>query len=154
VLHRTIAGVRADMDGLRFNTAVAKLIEANNALTRWLAATGGAGPARELAEALVAMLAPLAPHVAEELWAGLGHRDSVVWAPFPEADPALLVDDEVELPVQIAGKVRARVRVPAEADVATIEAAVRSDPNVQAALAGRDLRRVIVVPGRLVNLVV
>jgi leucyl-tRNA synthetase len=153
-LHRTIAGVRADMDSLRFNTAVAKLIEANNALTRWLAATGGAGPARELAEALVAMLAPLAPHVAEELWAGLGHRDSVVWAPFPEADPALLVDDEVELPVQIAGKVRARVRVPAEADVATIEAAVRSDPNVQAALAGRDLRRVIVVPGRLVNLVV
>jgi leucyl-tRNA synthetase len=153
MLHRSIAGVREDMDNLRFNTAVAKLIECNNALTRWLAA-GGAGPPRELAEAMVAMLAPLAPHVAEELWAGLGHADSVVWASFPEPDPALLSDDEVELPVQVAGKVRARVRVPAEADEATVEAVVRSDPAVLAAVGGRDVRRVIVVPGRLVNLVV
>jgi len=132
---------------------VAKLIECNNALTRWLAA-GGTGPPRELAEAMVAMLAPLAPHVAEQLWAGLGHGDSVVWASFPEPDTTLLVDDEVELPVQVAGRVRARVRVPAEADDATVEAVVRLDPAVVAAVGGRDVRRVIVVPGRLVNLVV
>ncbi len=155
LVHRTIAGVRADMAGLRFNTAVAKLIEANNALTRWLASRDdAAGPPREVAEAMVLMLAPLAPHVAEELWAGLGHDSSVVWATFPEADPALLVDDEIELPVQVAGKVRARVRMAAGADEATIEAAVRADPAVVEALAGREIRRVIVVPGRLVNLVV
>jgi leucyl-tRNA synthetase len=155
LLHRTIAGVRADMDGLRFNTAVAKLTECNNALTRSLAGTDdGAGPPREVAEALVAMLAPLAPHVAEELWAGLGHSDSVVWASFPEADPALLVDDQVELPVQVAGNVKARVRVAADAGEAAVKAAVLADPDVVAALAGRQIRRVIVVPGRLVNLVV
>ncbi|MBW3610919.1 MAG: leucine--tRNA ligase [Actinobacteria bacterium] len=155
VLHRTIAGVRADMDDLRFNTAVAKLIECNNALTRWLAAAGGGATTPvEVAEALVAMLAPLAPHMAEELWARLGHTDSLVWAAFPEADPTLLVVDEVELPVQVAGKVRARVRVAADAEVAAIEAAVLADPAVVQALAGREVRRVVVVPGRLVNLVV
>ena len=155
VLHRTIAGVRADMDGLRFNTAVAKLTECNNALTRELAMSGdGSRAPREVAEALVAMLAPLAPHVAEELWSRLGHADSVVWAAFPEPDQSLLVEDEVELPVQVAGKVRTHVRVAADADEAAIEAAVLGDPAVVAAVAGRDVRRVIVVPGRLVNLVV
>jgi leucyl-tRNA synthetase len=78
----------------------------------------------------------------------------VVWASFPEADPALLVDDQVELPVQVAGKVKARVRVAADAGEATVKAAVLADPDVVAALAGRQIRRVIVVPGRLVNLVV
>ncbi|MBW3575849.1 MAG: leucine--tRNA ligase [Actinobacteria bacterium] len=155
VLHRTIAGVRADMDGLRFNTAVAKLIELNNALTRTLAEGGdGAAAPLEVAEAMVAMLSPLAPHVAEELWARLGHDTSVVWAAFPVADPDLLVDDETELPVQVAGKVRARVRVPTGADEAVVEAAVLADAGVQAALAGRPVRRAVVVPGRLVNLVV
>ncbi len=154
-LHRTIAGVRADMEGLRFNTAVAKLIEANNALTRTLAQAGaGARAPREVAEALVLMLAPLAPHVAEELWARLGHATSVVWTELPTADPALLVDEEVELPVQVAGKVRARVRVGAGADEAAVQAAVLADEAVQAALAGRAVRRVVMVPGRLVNLVV
>ncbi|MGI8758155.1 MAG: leucine--tRNA ligase [Acidimicrobiales bacterium] len=151
-LHRTIAGVSADMEALRFNTAVAKLIELNNALTRTVTATGGAPV--EVAEALVVMLAPLAPHVAEELWARLGHTTSVVWASFPMADADLLVDDEVELPVQVAGKVRAHVRVPAGADEAAIEAAVLADAAVQAALASRPVRRAVVVPGRLVNLVV
>ncbi len=154
-LHRTIAGVRADMGALRFNTAVAKLTELNNRLTRTQSgAGGGGGTAAEVADHLVAMLAPLAPHVAEELWARLGHDTSVVWAPFPVADPALLVDDEVELPVQVAGKVRARVRVAADAGDAAVEAAVLADPGVQAALAGRPVRRAVVVPGRLVNLVV
>ncbi|MBW3642228.1 MAG: class I tRNA ligase family protein, partial [Actinobacteria bacterium] len=154
-LHRTVVGVQSDMEGLRFNTAVAKLIELNNLLTRRLAEdTSPGGTPVEVAEALVAMLSPLAPHVAEELWARLGHDTSVVWAAFPVADPQLLVDDEVELPVQVGGKVRARVRVPADADAAAVEAAVLADPGVQAALAGRPVRRAVVVPGRLVNLVV
>jgi leucyl-tRNA synthetase len=152
-LHRTIDGVRSDMDGLRFNTAVAKLIELNNTLTRDHSDAGGTTP-REVAEALVLMLAPLAPHVAEELWARLGHDSSLVWTTFPEADPALLVDEEIELPVQVAGKVRAHVRVPADADAAAVEAAVLGDERVLAALAGREVRRVVVVPSRLVNLVV
>ncbi len=151
-LHRTIAGMAADMDALRFNTAVAKLIELNNALTR-VVAGAGAAPA-EVAHPLVAMVAPLAPHIAEELWARLGHTTSVVGSDFPTADPSLLVDAEVALPVQVAGKVRAHVRVPADADQATVEALVLADAGVHAALAGRPVRRVVVVPGRMVNLVV
>jgi leucyl-tRNA synthetase len=150
--HRTIAAVADDMAELRFNTAVAKLIELNNALGPVARELGGT-PA-EVADPLVRMLSPLAPHVAEELWARLGHRDSVVWADFPTADPALLVDDEIEIPVQVAGKVRARLRVAADADPATIEAAALADPAVVAAIEGRDVTRVVVVPGRLVNVVV
>jgi leucyl-tRNA synthetase len=152
LLHSTIAGVRDDMGGLRFNTAVAKLIELTNALPRVVEARGGTP--REVAEGLVRMLAPLAPHVAEELWSKLGHEESVVWADFPEADLALLVRDEVELPVQVAGKVRSRVLVPAGADEATVRAAALADDRVQVAVAGREVRRVVVVPDRLVNVVV
>ena len=140
------------MDGLRFNTAVAKLIELTNALPRVVEARGGTPV--EVAEALVLMLAPLAPHVAEELWARLGHEASVVWSDFPEADPALLVLDEVELPVQVSGKVRARIRVATGADEATVRAAALANEKVQAAVAGREVRRVVVVPDRLVNVVV
>jgi leucyl-tRNA synthetase len=152
LLHRTIAGVRDDMDGLRFNTAVAKLIELNNALGPVARELGGTP--REVAEPLVLMLAPLAPHVAEELWALLGHERSVVWTDFPEADQSLLVEAEVEIPVQIAGKVKARLRVAADADAATIESAALADPAVVAALDGRPVKRVVVVPGRMVNVVV
>jgi leucyl-tRNA synthetase len=151
-LHRTIAGVRDDMAALRFNTAVAKLIELNNALGPVARELGGAP--RSVADPLVRMLAPLAPHVAEELWARLGGAGSVVWADFPEADPALLVEDEVEIPVQVAGKVRARITVAADADGPTTEAAALADPAVVAALAGKDVKRVVVVPGRMVNVVV
>jgi leucyl-tRNA synthetase len=151
-LHRTIAGVRDDMDAMRFNTAVAKLIELNNALGPVARELGGTP--REVAEALALMLSPLAPHLAEELWSKLGHRDTVVWATFPSADPGLLVDDEVEIPVQVAGKVRARIRVAAQADHAALEAAALADPAVRAAVADRPVQRVVVVPGRLVNVVV
>ena len=152
LLHQTIAGVGEDMAGLRFNTAVAKLIELTNALPRVVEARGGTPS--EVAEALVLMLAPLAPHVAEELWSRMGHEASVVWTDFPQADPALLVQDEVELPVQVSGKVRARIRVAAGADEATVRAAALADPKVQGTLAGREVRRVVVVPDRLVNVVV
>ena len=151
VLHRTIAGVAADYDGLRFNTAVAKITELNNALTKSLGSS--VRPPREVAEALVLLLAPLAPHIAEELWSRMGHTETVVWQPFPEADPALLVDEMVEIPVQVGGKVRARIKVAADADQATVEAAALADDKVAAALAGAVPTRVVVVPGRLVNIV-
>jgi leucyl-tRNA synthetase len=152
LVHRTIAGVRDDMEGMRFNTAVAKLIELNNALGPVARELGGTP--REVAEPLVLMLAPLAPHVAEELWSRLAGAGSIVWADFPEPDPSQLVDDEVEIPVQVGGKVRARVTVPAGADAAAIEAVALADSAVVAALDGREPKRVIVVPGRMVNVVV
>jgi leucyl-tRNA synthetase len=152
LVHRTIAGVRDDMDGMRFNTAVAKLIELNNALGPVARELGGTP--REVAEPLVLMLAPLAPHIAEELWSRLGGAGSVVWTDFPEADPDLLTDDQIEIPVQVAGKVRARVLVPADADAAAIEAVALADPAVVTALDGRTPQRVVVVPGRMVNIVV
>ena len=149
-LHRTIAGVSEDYAALRNNTAAAKLIEYTNHLTK---EHRDAVP-RAAVEPLVLMLAPLAPHMAEELWLRLGHTTSLVHGPFPQADPAYLVDDSVEYPVQVNGKVRGRVVVAADADQDTLKAAALSDEKVQAFLAGANPRKVIVVPGRLVNLVV
>jgi leucyl-tRNA synthetase len=102
----------------------------------------------------VLMLAPLAPHLAEELWSRLGHTASLARGPFPTADPQYLVDDNVELPVQVNGKVRGKVTVPAAAADDVLEAAALADEKVQAFLAGAVPRKVIVVAGRLVNLVV
>ncbi len=147
-LHRTIAGVRDDYTSLRNNTAGAKLIEYTNHLTK-VGIT-----ARAALEPLVLMVAPLAPHVAEELWQRLGHRESLARGPFPEADPAYLVTDTVKYPVQVNGKVRGHVTVPATAGREALEAAAMADEKVSAFLAGTIPKKVIVVPGRLVNLVV
>ncbi len=149
-LHRTIAGVSEDYAALRNNTAAAKLIEYTNYLTK---EHRDAVP-RATVEPLVLMLAPLAPHMAEELWLRLGTTTSLAHGPFPEADPAYLVHDTVEYPVQVNGKVRGRVVVAADADDDTLQAAALADDKVQAFLAGATPRKVIVVPGRLVNLVV
>ena len=150
ILHRTIAAVRDDMDELKFNTAIARLTELNNRLTQ----VSGSGPSpREVVEPLVLMVAPLAPHVAEELWRRLGHRDSLAFEPFPVPDPAFLVEDEVEVPVQVNGKVRGRVRVPAGADGEALEGAARADERIVSLLADAEVRKVVVVPGRLVNFV-
>ncbi|MFI7605120.1 leucine--tRNA ligase [Micromonospora sp. NPDC049366] len=145
LLHKVIDGVRADMEGIRFNTAIAKLIELTNGLTR-LSATP-----REVAEPLVLMLAPFAPHVAEELWRRLGHATSLTYADFPVADPALLVAESVTYPVQVNGKVRGRVEVPADAAEETVRAAALD--AVAATLGGKEPRKVIVVPGRMVSIV-
>ncbi|HUH70400.1 MAG TPA: leucine--tRNA ligase, partial [Mycobacterium sp.] len=150
LLHRTIAGVSEDYVGLRNNTAAAKLIEYTNHLTK---EHRDAVP-RAAVEPLVLMLAPLAPHLAEELWLRLGHTTPLAHGPFPEADPAYLVDETVEYPVQVNGKVRGRVVVAADADDDRLKAAALADEKVQTFLAGATPRKVIVVPGRLVNLVV
>ncbi|MEE2851210.1 MAG: leucine--tRNA ligase [Actinomycetota bacterium] len=149
-LNRTVAGVAEDYAALRNNTAAAKLIEYTNHLTK---EHRDAVP-RAAVEPLVLMLAPLAPHMAEELWLRLGHQTSLAHGPFPVADPAYLVDDTIEYPVQVNGKVRGRVLVAADADQDTLKAAALADEKVQAFLAGANPRKVIVVPGRLVNLVV
>jgi leucyl-tRNA synthetase len=151
LLHRTIAAVRADMAALKFNTAIARLFELNNQLTRLVTETGAAP--REVVEPLVLMLAPLTPHIAEELWARLGHDGSLAYEAFPDADPAQLVVDTVEVAVQVNGKTRARVAVPADAPDPDVETAARSEPRVAALLADATVAKVVVVPGRLVNFV-
>ncbi len=148
LLHRTIAGVSEDYAALRNNTAAAKLIEYTNHLTKHSI------NARAALEPLVLMVAPLAPHLAEELWHRLGHDASLAHGPFPVADPAYLVEDTVEYPVQVNGKVRGRITVAADADQATLQTAALAEEKVVAFLAGAAPKKVIVVPGRLVNLVV
>jgi leucyl-tRNA synthetase len=151
MLHRTIEGVRADMEHLRFNTAISKLIELNNHLSGVVASLGGIP--REVAEPFALMLAPLAPHVAEELWRRQGHDDSMAYERFPTADPSLLVADTIEYPIQVNGKVRSRITVAADADDATVRAAALDDPKIKELLGGAEPRKVIVVAGRMVNVV-
>jgi leucyl-tRNA synthetase len=149
-LHKAIDGIHGDMDGLRFNTAIAKLIELNNHLTP----VATHGTPREVAEPLVLMLAPFAPHVAEELWSRLGNGETLAYQPFPQADPALLVGDTAEYPVQVNGKVRGKVTVPADADEAAVREAALADPKVAQYVGEKTPRKVIVVPGRIVTVVV
>ena len=151
-LHRTIAGVESDMAGLRFNTVIAKLIEFNNALTQFVN-NGGVTP-RSLIEPVVQMLSPLCPHLAEEMWARLGHTTTVTYVPFPVADPALLVEDTIEVPVQVNGKVRGRISIAPDADEAAHLAAALAVENVASALEGKTVVKNVVIPGRTVNIVV
>jgi leucyl-tRNA synthetase len=146
-LHKTIAGVSEDYTALRNNTAAAKLIEYTNHLTK------EGVTARAAVEPLVLMVAPLAPHLAEELWRRLGHDASLAHGPFPQADPAYLVEDTVEYPVQVNGKVRGRITVPADADADALEAAALADDKVAAFVGGATPKKIIVVAGRLVNIV-
>jgi leucyl-tRNA synthetase len=148
VLHRTIAAVTDDYANLRFNTAVARITELVNHVTK----TGVCE--RATAETLALLLAPLAPHVAEEMWAKLGHEPTIGFADFPEADPAELVDDTVTLVVQVNGKVRERVEVPNNADAATIEATALALPRIVELLNGNAPRKVITRPPALVNVVI
>ena len=147
-LHRTIAGAADDYVALRNNTAAAKLIEYTNHLTKQSVT------ARAALEPLVLMVAPLAPHLAEELWHRLGHEGSLAHGPFPVADERYLVEDTVEYPVQVNGKVRGRVTVAADAATDAVEAAALADEKVLAFLDGKTPKKVIVVAGRLVNVVV
>ncbi|WP_405986163.1 leucine--tRNA ligase [Streptomyces sp. NBC_00872] len=147
-LHKAIDGVTQDMTALRFNTAIAKITELNNQLTK------AARPVpRSVAERLVLLIAPLAPHVAEELWHRLGHSDSVVHQDFPVADPAYVVDEAVTCVVQIKGKVKARLEVSPSISDEELEALALADEAVVAALGGGGIRKVIVRAPKLVNIV-
>ncbi|KOS58047.1 leucine--tRNA ligase [Rhodococcus rhodochrous] len=148
-LNKAIAGVSDDYAGLRDNTAIAKLIEYTNHLTK----AYPDGAPRTAVEPLVLMLAPVAPHLAEELWSRLGHTESLAHGPFPVADEKWLVEDTVEYPIQVNGKVRSRITVPADAAREAIEAAALADEKITALLEGAAPRKVIVVPGKMVNVV-
>ncbi len=146
-LHRTIAKVQRDVERLAYNTAIAATIEFVNA------ATAAGGLSRDQLERFVLVLSPFAPHLAEELWSRLGHGASLAAEPWPAYDETLAAEDRIQLPVQVAGKVRGRVEVPADADAKLIETLALADPKVQAAIGKKTVRKVIVVPGKIVNVV-
>lgn len=147
-LHKAIDGVGHDMAALRFNTAIAKITELNNHLTKV-----GGPVARSVAERLVLLVAPLAPHVAEELWRKLGHTGSVAHEDFPAADPAYVIDETVTCVVQVKGKVKARLDVSPSISDEELEALALGDAAVVAALGGAGIRKVIVRAPKLVNIV-
>ncbi|MGL5816320.1 MAG: leucine--tRNA ligase [Phycicoccus sp.] len=146
-LHRTVDAVRSDYSTLAFNTAIARLTEFNNALTKL-----DGGVPREAAEALVLMVSPLAPHIAEELWSRLGHRRSLAFEPFPVADPALLAHDTVTCVVQVRGKVRDRLEVASDITDDALRELALASPKVQASVPD-GIRTVVVRAPKLVNVV-
>ncbi|TMA22034.1 MAG: hypothetical protein E6J87_26850 [Deltaproteobacteria bacterium] len=147
LLAETIAGVTDDVEHMRFNTAISKLMVFARDAAR------DAPLPREAADAFVRLLSPFAPHLAEELWRHLGHATSVALATWPEADPARLVRSAIRLAVQVNGKRRDEIEVPADADEQEIRSAALASEHVQRHLDGRPPKKVIVVPGRLVNVV-
>ncbi|MDH6284811.1 leucine--tRNA ligase [Prescottella agglutinans] len=148
-LNKAIAGVGEDYAALRDNTAVAKLIEYTNHLTKEYPA----GAPHSVVEPLALMLGPVAPHLAEELWSRLGHTESLAHGPFPTVDEKWLVEDTVEYPIQVNGKVRSRISVAVDAAREDIEKIALADEKIVALLDGKDPRKVIVVPGKMVNVV-
>jgi leucyl-tRNA synthetase len=149
LVHKTIKKVTGDIEGLHFNTAISAMM----ILVKHL----GSLPAvpREAARALVLLVSPFAPHLGEELWQELRSADaSLAFGPWPEFDPALCKDDVVEIGVQVNGKLRGVVQIAADADEATAVATGRSEANVAAHLAGKTLRKVVYVPGKILNLIV
>ena len=147
VLHKTVKEVTQDVEALRFNTAIARLMEFVNFFT-----TQPTRP-RCCMEPFVLMLAPLAPHIAEELWETLGQSDSVAYAPWPDYDEEVLRVDTIELPIQINGKVRSRMVVLVSATKEELEQAALADPKIKGFLDGRQVQRIIVVPNKLINIV-
>jgi leucyl-tRNA synthetase len=146
-LHRTIAKVGEDVERLAFNTAIAAMIEFVNTASK------EGGVTADQLDRFARTLAPFAPHVAEEMWARLAKPAPVSRAPWPSFDPAKLSDDTVEIPVQVLGKLRSKITVSADADAKTMEAAALADEKIQQFIEGKTVRKVIVVPGRLVNIV-
>jgi leucyl-tRNA synthetase len=147
-LHQTIQKVTEDLDGMRFNTAIAAMMELTNHMTKLEVKP------RSVLEPFVLLLSPFAPHLAEELWQALGHQKYLAYEPWPKYDPALTKADEIEVPVQINGKLRAKLTVPADSDDETLKAMALADERVRAQIEGKTIRKIIVVPKKLVNIVV
>jgi leucyl-tRNA synthetase len=148
LLHRTIAKVTEDFEALRFNTAIAALMEFTNAANKWPTIP------RAVAESFVLLLAPLAPHVAEELWQRMGHAESLAYAPWPVHEAQYLIDDRITVAVQINGKVRGTIEIAADADEAAVLDVAKADAAVSRYLTGATIRKAIYVRGRIVNFVV
>jgi leucyl-tRNA synthetase len=148
VLHKTLEAVTRDTEAMHFNTAIARMMEYVNYFTRQTVRPRG------VLEPFVLMLAPYAPHLAEELWQLLGHQESLSHHPWPKLDPKWSQDDTIEIPVQILGKLRARVTVPVGTDKEGLESAARAEPRIEQILSEKQVIKVIAVPDRLVNFVV
>ncbi len=147
-LHKTIGVVTGHIRGLAFNTAISRMMEFTNYFT-----TASERP-RSAMEQFVLLLSPFAPHVAEELWQALGHTQSLAHEPWPEFNPELAKEDLIEIPVQINGKVRSKIMVPPDTDAKQLEAAARADARTAELLVGKQIVKVIAVPGRLINFVI
>jgi leucyl-tRNA synthetase len=147
-LHKIIKAITNDIENMSFNTAIARMMEFVNAAMKATAID------RAVMEPFVLLLAPFAPHIAEELWALLGHDNTLAYAPWPGYDEALLVEDTVEIPVQVLGKLRGKIVMPTDADKAAILEAAKADPKVQPHLEGKTIVKEIYVPGKMVNLVI
>lgn len=146
-LHKTIAAVTQGLDGLSFNTVISRLMEFVNEISPQEPRP------RAILKPFVLLLSPLAPHLAEELWELLGNQQTLAYEPWPQFDPQLLVESEVEIPVQVSGKLRGRVKLPVGADRATAEAMAKADPNVSQHLTGKQIVKVIFVMDRMLNFV-
>src|SRR5690606_14835389 len=157
VTHKAIAGITDDIEKFRFNRGVARLYEFANALAEVkdtdLADAAGLATRREALDALVLLIGPMMPHLAEELWQRLGHARLVAETDWPLADPALVVDDTVTIAVQVNGKLRATLHLPRDLDKAAAEQAALADAAVQKSLEGKPVKKVIVVPNRIINVV-
>ncbi len=147
MMHKTIQAVEKDMESLSFNTAISRLMEFVNFFT------SQESRPHSFMENFVLLLSPMAPHIAEELWQTLGHGESIAFAQWPTFDPQYIRESTVEIPIQINGKVRGRITIPAGADQKEIEKTALGDPRVQKHLEGRTIRKVIVLPNKLVNIV-
>jgi leucyl-tRNA synthetase len=154
--HQTLAKVTDDFDRRHvFNTAIAAVMELMNTLGKFEDGSAqGRAIVQETLELVVQMLAPIVPHACHVLWHELGHADALIDRPWPQPDPAALIQDTIEIVVQVNGKLRGRVAVPASADKSQIETAALADVHVQKWIEGKPVRKVIVVPGKLVNVVV
>ena len=150
-MHRAIADVTAGIEGFAFNKAVAKLYEFTNTFAK---SDASAATKRIAMRTLAQLMSPMVPHLAEDVWAITGGEGLVAQAPWPKADPAMLVEDSVVLPIQINGKRRAEISVPKDMPPAEVERAVLADEAVVKALAGVAPKKLIVVPGRIVNVVI
>jgi leucyl-tRNA synthetase len=156
-VHQTIQRVTSDIDRIHLNTAVAAFHELVNEVLRLEPEVGQGGPGRavlrEAIETVILLLNPFTPHVCEEMWQRLGHADGLVRAPWPVADELVAREDAVELAVQVNGKVRGRITVPRGAGEAAVRQASLEEPRVAEMLKGREVVKVVVVPGRLVSVV-
>jgi leucyl-tRNA synthetase len=152
-LHQTIRRVTADIEAFKFNTAIATLMELLNAMSAYHHTRGNTTELTKVARVYIKMLAPFAPHIAEELWAQMKEPYSIHLQPWPEWDEALAADETITLVVQIDGKVRARIQAPADINKKTAQAIALSDKNIQRHVKNLDVQKIIYVPGRLINIV-
>jgi leucyl-tRNA synthetase len=148
ILHQTIRAVTDDIERMAFNTAISRMMEFTNAMS------GQAVRPKCVLESFVLLLSPFAPHIAEELWSALGHAQTLAYEPWPQADPHWLVEESVEVPVQVNGKLRTRIVVPVDTAADVLQATAEADEVVRRQLEGKTVVKVVVVPGRLVNFVV